>query len=664
PHAGRPASGAGARDEPPGGGEEAHDPVVVQCQLPADIVDFTGRRPELRTLRDLMEQPPDQAPTICVLHGMGGVGKTRLAVHAAHRQLRAGRYQDGQLYVDLRGVTAQQHPAHPADVLESFLRQLGVPGAQIPGDIEARAAMFRDRLADRHMLLLLDNAGAESQVLPLLPAGQRCTVLITSRRNLSLDGAVSLPVDVFPEADALEFLAVNAGSGRVAAEPDAAAEVVRLCGYLPIAVTLAAHRLRARPAWRVTDLLGRLRDQSLILGELVAGSRAVQDVIELSYHALTPDQRRLFRLLGDHPGVDATAASAGAAADLSPHTAAALLESLLDEHLLLQTMPDRYRMHDLVRSYAHHLVDRQETGAERLAALRRLLRYYVRTATQARSALDPHLHPVFEPSDGQDEAPSPFGGRDEALRWFHAERVNLVAVVHAGARHGEHRLTWQLSATLLSFFYLSKHWDDWLATHRAALTAAARAGDVAGQARIRNGLGVAYDDLGRFEEAIEQHVAATELFRQTPDRRGEAWNLNNLGVVHDNLHRFPEAEDCYRAAGALFRELGDPKGEAICLNNLGDVHRQRGRFDDAERCLRDALDAQRGCDDREGQRITFGTFGDLYRDTGRTDRAAHAYRLAVEICVEFDDRWRATQLRKQLASLTAGNVGNRLDPAS
>lgn len=625
-----------------------------QCQLPGDIIDFTGRRTELRALDDLLRRPPDQSPTICVLHGMGGVGKTRLAVHAAHRHLHADRYPDGQLYVDLRGVTADQQPADPSDVLESFLRQLGVPGQLIPGDPGARSAMFRSNLVERRVLVLLDNAATEDQVLPLLPAGRHCAVLVTSRRNLSLEGAVSLHVDVFPEADAVEFLAVNAGGARVAAEPDAAAEIVRLCGHLPIAVALAAHRLRARPAWQLRDLLARMRNRHRILDELVAGSRAVQDVVDLSYRALSPAQQRVFRLLGAHPGTDATARSMAAAADLDARTAEDLLESLLDEHLLVQTTPDRYRMHDLVRAYARHLVDTREPAERRSVTLGRLLRYYRRTATLARQALDPHLHPVFEPPGDDGDATGTFHDRDDALRWFHAERAAMVAAIHAGADSGEDRVTWQLSAVLLSFFYLSKHWDDWLDTHRVGLLAAERVGDLAGQARLQMGLGVAYDDLGRFDDAVAHHETAAARFRRTSDRRGEAWNLNNLGVVYDNLGRFPEAADRYQAALELFRDLGDPKGQGLCLNNLGDVHRQQGRHDRAEDCLRRALDAQRGCADREAQRITFGTFGDLYRDLGRTAQAAAAYRDALEICVEFDDRWRADQLRRHLKALDAG----------
>ncbi|MBW1596824.1 AfsR/SARP family transcriptional regulator [Streptomyces sp. JJ38] len=353
--AGAPA-GAGSSTYAIGRPEDP-EPVGARRQLPPDIYDFTGRQDELERLHQILKQPSEHAPVVCVLHGMGGVGKTRLAIHAAHRRVRCGHYADGQLYADLRGVNAHQPPATPAEVLEWFLHQMGIPEERIPLSLPARSALFRDRLAGQRALLVLDNAASEDQLLPLLPSGPGCTVLVTSRRNLSLEGAVSLPVDVFTEADALEFLAANIGRERAAAEPEGARELLRICGGLPIAVALAAHRIRARPAWRITDLLHRLRHPSRTLDELAAGTRSVRAVIRLSYQALSVEQQRMFQVLGTQSGADATAAAAAAASGLPTETAEELLESLLDEHVLFQTTPGRYRMHPLIHAYARRLAD-------------------------------------------------------------------------------------------------------------------------------------------------------------------------------------------------------------------------------------------------------------------------------------------------------------------
>lgn len=644
-------------------------PVTAVRQPPPDIINFSGREAALTGLRALVARAPDQAPTVCVIHGMGGVGKTKLAVHAAHRLVADGWGQDRQLFVDLHGFSADQTPADPAAVLREFLQLLGVPSEQIPAGLESRTAVFRDRLSGTRTLLLLDNAAREDQVLPLLPAGSGCVVLVTSRRNLSVEGAVSLPLEVFTEQEALNVLVNIAGADRVDADRAAAAELVRLCGRLPIAVTLAAHRLRTRPAWNIADLLARLRDRNRVLSELVVGDRAVQNVFALSYQALSPHRRRLLRLLSLHPGEDATAASAAVLAGLPTQEAEALLEELLDEHVLQQTTTDRYRLHDLLRAYTKG----QAREVDRLphrAAMRRLLIWYLQTATRARGVLDAHLRRVvvdeelYEPIGDRTE----FGSAGEAMAWFLAERGNMVAAVLAAPRAGEHVLTWQLASTLVSFFNRSKHWDDWISTHRVALAAAQHCDDRVGQAHIFNGLGAAYSDVHRFGESIDCHRAAAGLFRDADDRSGQAWNLNNLGVVYDRVRHFTEASDCYLQALALFRQDQDRQGEGLSLNNLGDVHLQMGEAGQAAAYLRQALDCQRAAGDVAGQRYTRATFGDLERTAGDLDQAIDHYQDALSISLKVGDRWQAAQILTRLAdALTAAGrtdeAGRFLDRA-
>ena len=350
------------------------DPVVAQRQLPPDIVDFTGRAEQMRELWDSVTTPHELATPVTVIEGMGGVGKTRLAVHLAHRLLAGGHYGDAQLYVDLRGYS-DHPPADPSTVLASFLLLLGVPAARIPHRLEERMSLYRDRLHARKAMVLLDNAASEDQVLPLLPAGPANLVLVTSRRALALDGARTLPLDVPPLDEAAELMSRVAGAGRAAAEPDMVVRVVELCGRLPLAVVLAARRLRSRSGWTVTDLAERLTNADDRLAELAAGGRRLRAVFDQSYEALDARERRVFRLLGLHPGEDITGDAVAALAALPPAQARAALDRLVDENLVAVRGP-RYRLHDLLTEYARNLLHETDSERERTEALSRMLTFY------------------------------------------------------------------------------------------------------------------------------------------------------------------------------------------------------------------------------------------------------------------------------------------------
>ncbi|GAB2736592.1 NB-ARC domain-containing protein [Kitasatospora kifunensis] len=334
------------------------DAAGVVGQLPTDLATFTGRQEELAQLiRAATHQRDNEAANtvvISAIEGMAGVGKTQLAIHTAHQLVRSGRFVDVQLHANLRGFDAELPPTDPSTVLEAFLRQLGVPVQQIPGSRDERAAMFRDRLRERHALILLDNAADENQVRDLIPAGPTCLVLITSRRSLTaLDNATPYRLDVFTESESLALLARIAGHQRVAAEPEAAARIAEYCGHLPLAVSLAAARLRSRPAWSLRHLADKLRDGRL--SAIRAGNRALRPVFHLSYQELDEPLRRVFRLLGHHPGPDTTPAQVAALADIPDDQAEDALEQLQDEHLLAQPTPGRYELHDLLRLLAVEL---------------------------------------------------------------------------------------------------------------------------------------------------------------------------------------------------------------------------------------------------------------------------------------------------------------------
>ncbi|MCP2169734.1 AfsR/SARP family transcriptional regulator [Goodfellowiella coeruleoviolacea] len=633
------------------------DEVAAWQQLPMDISEFTGRRAELRRLRALVDEACAGRPgavAVVVVEGMAGVGKTRLAVHAAHQFVHEGRFADVQLWADLRGFDPQHPPAGAATVLEGFLRLLGVPGERIPQGLEPRAALYRDRLAGRDALILLDNAASEEQVRPLLPgAAEHALVLVTSRRSLAgLDGARCLPLDVFAPDESVVLLAQLTQDHRVAAAPHAARRVAELCGHLPIAVSLAARRLRSRPAWSVTDLVDRLEHGENRLDDLAPPrTRGLPAVFDLSYRALPPRQQRTFRLLGLHPGEDFTAESTSALVGTTPQHADLLLEALLDEHVLHQATAGRYRFHDLMRSYARERARLDEDPADRRASVHRLLTWYLHAAEAARAVLDPQRTRIISlhPLPAGCVLPG-FADHAAALRWFEANRAALLAAVRAAAEHDLLPVAWQLPWVLLSFYYRRSHWDDWLTTHRVALDAARALGDRRAEGITWRNLGVAHSDLRQFDTAIDCHRRAEALLAEVGDRHGQAWNLNNVGVVYVDVHRLAEAADCFSRALPMFQETGDQQGEAICLNNLGDTHRLLGEPDRATDCLERALALQRRRDDQSGLRYTLSTLGDVHHDTGRHQQALSCYRQALAISQALGDQRTTARALAQVAA--------------
>lgn len=614
--------------------------VAARAQLPMDIREFTGREAELRYLyRMLLPAEGETAMAVSLITGMAGVGKTRLAVRMAHHLKRRFQYDDVQLYVDLRGHSAGQGPADPGAVLEAFIRLLGVPGSDIPRDLEARAAMYRDRLDNRRAVVLLDNAANEQQVRPLLPGSPTCRVLITSRRTLAgLDGVQPLSLDRFSPAEALAQLAGVVGTDRVAAEPDAAAEITRRCGYLPLAISLAARRLRARPAWTLADLNRRLATEAHRLSELAVSDQAIRTVFDLSYGHLPAAHRRIFHLLGLHPGDDFTAHSAAALADITPGHADHVLETLLDEHLLEQTTAGRYRFHDLVHAYARQRAEEQESAADRGAAVRRVLSWYLHNADRADRVLAPHYRrlplPVAAPSGLLG-----FHTHEQALGWCEAERVNLVAAIRQATDHHLDHIAWRLTAALFSFFNLRKHWDDWISTYQAAVKAAQRSNDDPGRAWIIDGLAIAYCDVHRFTESIACFREALAIHRRIGDRLGEGQVLNNLGEAHRYLGRFDDAIEHYQQSLEIFRELEYGDREGIGVNNLGKAYRAVNRLQESLECHLHALDLSSKGVDRYTRAEILNDIGEAYSSLGQFERAIDYYRQTLTLRHDLGDRY-------------------------
>jgi DNA-binding SARP family transcriptional activator/tetratricopeptide (TPR) repeat protein len=567
-------------------------PASAYRQLPPDIANFTGRHAQLAALLSTAHAARGTAVAVAVVEGMAGVGKTRLAVHAAHRLVAEGRYPDGQLYVDLHGFSTTG-PADPATVLASFLRLLGVATDELPRDLAARSAVFRDRLAGRHALVVLDNAADEDQIAPLLPSSPTCLVIVTGRRALAIEGAQTVRLPPFTADEAVDLLAAVAGAPRVAAEPAAARDLVAHCGYLPLAVAVAAQRLRNRPAWPISHLSDRLANDHHRLDELVHGRRTVETVFAQSYHALTPDRQRLFRLLGEHPGHDVTVPSAAALAGVEPAEAERDLESMLDEHLLQQSVPGRYQMHDLLRAYAAGRCRAEDGEAAREAAISRLLDWYLHAADTATQLVRRFAVPVSRTTPTA-KAPGPdLAGPDEALEWLDTEYANLVAAARTAGAGPWPVHAVQFPHLLQPYLVKRSHVEDWIALLHIALAAADRLDDAHARAHTLTDLGHACNTAGRTEEGLAHLDRALDLHDRLGDTHGKATTLNHLGTVYRRLGNHALAADHYATALDLFRRTGDDVRQASTQSNLGVELHLLDRHDEALDHASQALALQR-----------------------------------------------------------------------
>jgi DNA-binding SARP family transcriptional activator len=661
--------------------------------LPGDAADFTGRD---RELRELLAELPGQDETaqtvvICAIDGMAGVGKTTLAVHAAH--LLADRYPDGQLFVDLHGHTPGHAPADPAAALDSLLRAIGVPGERVPDSLENQAALWRAELAGRKVLLLADNAASAAQIRPLIPGTAGCLVLVTSRHRLtSLDAARMLSLDTMPPDDALALFAAVAGPDRTVAEPEATREVLRLCGYLPLAIRISAARLAARPAWTVGYLASCLSDEQERLVELAADDRSVTAALAVSYQQLTPGQQRLFRLLGLHRGPDFDAYLSAATASVRLAEARQLLEELVDAHMLQQPAPGRYRFHDLVRDHARAAAQQTETETTRSDAIGRALDYYLHVAHQANAILRPsRAEAPLEIGHPPAYSP-PMAGQDAALDWCESEHANLISAIYNADRHGRDDHVWRLAANLWFYLYVRSHLHDWIATHQLALAATSRLHDDAAQAEILTNLAIAYWHAGRYPEASENQEHALDLYRglanrggeavalcilgqiqqfaghypralelfhaaidihdETNDSGGRAFVAMHVGIVYSRLGRYPEALDQYRAALSTFRGIGDDWNEGTVLGELGVVYEYLGRSKEALEHQELALDIARRVGDPAGEGSALNELGNIYRHLGRHDEAFDHHHQALSLTREAGRHYCEAQILNDLGATT------------
>jgi DNA-binding SARP family transcriptional activator/tetratricopeptide (TPR) repeat protein len=643
--------------------------------LPRDNPDFTGRVPELEMLAGGMssEQGRTGVPVI-VISGMPGVGKTMLAVHAAH--LLGGQYAH-KVHLGLHAHDPAGQPLEPAVALATALRTIGIKDNEIPDSADDRATMWRSRA--REALVVLDDAKDEEQILPLLPGAPGSAVLVTSRhRLLNVPGMLALPLGTLPPVDAAELFTRVAGPDRVT-DPAEVASVLGLCGHLPIEIHLAATQLRRHSAWTMGDLIARLR-------EINAEDRGIAASLELSYRYLMPEQQQLMRRLALHPDSSFSRYAGAALAGGVPLRATErALEALVDYHLIEESARDRFAFHDLIRDYAKHVAATHDSAQDRHQSMQHLLDYYVCLADRADQVAFPfhrrlpvHADTVVPDVRSKSPALPPLHTRQDSKKWMEAERTSLQRAARHAAAHGFPEHAALLPHLLAKFLDASGDWTEGIDLHRLSAEAWHTIGNPSGEARALTDLGLLLSRMGRNDEAISRVQAALTVARAASSRADEADALSAMGVIrwlraeyslalacHDEAltiwrslsDRHGEADTLHRSALVswhmrrpdvalrqaeqalvVYRELGDRQGETNSLNNLGDMQQAAGSHEQALANYEQALTMFQEMGDRQGEAIAMSNIGDICRGTGQLEKAVRCYRTALDEFRAIGDR--------------------------
>ncbi|MGW6016132.1 AfsR/SARP family transcriptional regulator [Streptomyces sp. NPDC055210] len=627
---------------------------AVPAQLPADLAAFVGREAELAEAARL---PSAGAVVISAIAGMAGVGKTTFAVHWA-RQV-ADRFPDGQLYLNLRGFDPVGLPVPPEQALRTLLESLGANAHGLSQDIDTLAARYRTLLAGKRVLLLLDNARDAAQVRPLLPGAPGCLVIVTSRNRLAglvaVDGAHPLHLDVLSQQEARELLARRLGQRRVTAEPDAIKEIIARCARLPLALAITAARAATRPAIPLASIAAELRDSADGLDAFHEFDTAadVRAVFSWSYHALTPDAARLFRLLALHPGPDISLPAATSLVALVARRTRQLLGELIQAHLVDEVVPGRYMSHDLLRAYATELTETVESPQQVRAARHRMFDHYLHTVHETAALTTSRALVSLEPAAEGVHAETFAQDAEKATAWLAAEQAVLLAVLEEAATHRYDVHTWQLAWAVGHHLHLRGLWRQQEAVHRAAMDAACRLGDRTAQAHVHNGLTLATGNSGRFNEARVHAERAVELFTESGDTRAYADSYYNLAWVGVRQGDPQAALGAVQQSVSLFRAYDDGHGGdgrvqraiATALNALGWCHTLLGQHQQALDHCRQALALQQELGHDAGTADTWDSIGHALHHLGQYDEAVAAYRHALALYLRLDaPRFKAVTL--------------------
>ena len=617
----------------------------LPAQLPHQIPDFTGRDAEMGRLDALVARDRGDTGThfvVIVITGTAGVGKTTLAVHWAHGI--GERFPDGQLYVNLRGFDPTGSAIKPAEAIRGFLDAFGVTPQQLPTSLEAQAALYRSLLADRRVLILLDNAADEDQVRPLLPGSPGCLVVVTSRNELPglivTEGAQPVLVDLMSVPEARQLLSRRIGENRVAAEASAVDSIIALCTRLPLALMLVAARAATHPGFSLSALAAELSEVGGSLDAFDSEDRAtnVRAVFSWSYQRLSVSGQRLFRLLGLHFGPDISMAAVASLAGMPKAQVRHALAELTRAHLVSERIPGRFALHDLLRAYATEVAHSHDPDDYRYTARYRVFDHYLHSAYRADEVLHRHRDRPFTPAAASPGVtPESPADQVQALAWFESEHAVLLAVLRQAAGFDTH--IWQLASALASYFKHQGHWRDWRDSQTMALDASRRLSDKRAQALSHSLLGSAFVQLSNYDHARAHLQHALDMFGELGDNAGQAYAHHSLLIMLERQGLYREALPHAQQALTLFKAAGQDIGRARALNAVGWFHAQLGDYAQALVCCQEALDLQREIGDRFGQAETYDSLGYAHRHLGHQKEATTCYEQAVNLYDELGDRY-------------------------
>jgi DNA-binding SARP family transcriptional activator/tetratricopeptide (TPR) repeat protein len=619
------------------GPRAAERQAVVPRQLPRAIPGFVGRAEQLRCLSAALDQADRQGRSrpILVISGTAGVGKTTLAVRWAHSV--TDRFPDGQIHLDLHGFTPSGAPATPGQVIRRLLEMLQLPIEQVPAGLDAQLDLYHRLLAGKRMLIVLDNARDPEQIRALLPAGPGCLILVTSRDSLLglavSHGARLLTLDVFTDTEAEEFIAAGMGPRPGPDEASVTAEIIRLCDRLPLALAIVVARAHAHRDWPLAALSSDLRGAPVRLDALDAGDVTVnvRSVFSWSYRELTQAAARGFRLLGLLSGPDISLPAVASLAGLSLPHSRRLTGELTRVHMITEHVPQRFAMHDLLRAYAADELRDHEDDAERLAATRRVLDYYLHTAHSAALAINPARDALELAPASAGVVPERIRERAQANEWFRAEYQVLLKAIELAVESGFESHAWQIPWTLVNFFDHQGYWQDWVATGQIAISASQRSDNMPGLAISHQNISIVYVHLRRYEDAQAHLQRAITLNRNLGIRAGHARCLLDIARTFEALGRYHDALEHASTALSLYRELGHEFGQARALNAIAWSSAHLGDARHAITSGKLALDIHAKLGNRMGQAATLDSLGYAHDQLGQHADAVCCYQQALDL---------------------------------
>jgi DNA-binding SARP family transcriptional activator/tetratricopeptide (TPR) repeat protein len=618
--------------------------MPIPAQLLGAVPAFAGRNAELARLDAILPAvaeaglPAPAAVVIAAVSGTAGVGKTALALHWAHQV--AERFPDGQLHVNLRGFDPGGPALEPGEAVGRFLDAFGIPVARIPAGLPAQAALYRSLLAGKRVLVLLDNARDVAQVRPLLPGSPGCLAIVTSRNHLTglvaTEGAYPLTLDLPTAAEARDLLSSRLGADRIASEPDAVDDIIAGCARLPLALTIAAARAATNPSFPLavfaTELSAATRALDPFHGDDLATD--VRAVFSWSYHALSTDAARLFRLLGLPPGPDIAIAAAASLAAIPPDRARALLAELTRAHLLSEPVPGRYAFHDLLHAYATEQAHAHDSRDSRDAAVRRVLDHYLHTAHSAAMLMEPYLDPIALVPLWPGVIVGEPATADDAMCWFTAEHATLLVAVQLAANAGCGTHAWQLAWTLTTFLLRRGLWNDQAMACKTGLDAARRTGDTVGEAHSLHRLALGYARSGRIRDAYPLFRRALRQFGNIGDHASQAYMHVNLGWLSERQQRPADALSHALRAQDLYRAADHRTGQAMVLNEIGYSHALLGNYQQALTYCQRALAAIQELGARSWEEATWDSLGYIHHQLDNHQQAVTCYQRSLDLCRE------------------------------